>query len=167
VPVESELRLSGIALLNQVDGPQYALTLKNVAVVPVAATILKATPPRYPPEMVRQDREGSVEMALTIGSDGRIKETRSITSTDPAFEAAVKESLKAENLPAAKIESMSRWRCQSRSGWPPIESLQLRPCSNAPHHGDRHGSRVKKAVLPKSRCWLRAFSNRKCVKRLT
>lgn len=33
-------------------------------------------------------------MALTIGSDGRIKETRSITSTDAAFEAAVKESLK-------------------------------------------------------------------------
>lgn len=50
VPVESELRLSGIALLNQVDGAEYTLTLKNVAVVPAAATILKATPPRYPPE---------------------------------------------------------------------------------------------------------------------
>lgn len=94
MPVESELRLSGIAVLNQVDGDQYTLTLKDVAAAPPAATILKATPPLYPPAMVRQDIEGSVEMALTIGSDGRIKEARSITSTDPAFEAAVKESLK-------------------------------------------------------------------------
>lgn len=93
VPVKSEAFLSGTVVLTPVEDDRYSLALENLSLLPIATKILKAAPPRYPPEMYRRSLGGSVEMRLTIGADGRVSSTHIVSATNSWFEKAVRDSL--------------------------------------------------------------------------
>ena len=48
--------------------------------------VLFQRPPRYPPELREQGRQGTVTLLFTVNTDGRVVDPKIERSTDPAFE---------------------------------------------------------------------------------
>lgn len=48
--------------------------------------VLFQRPPRYPPELREQGRQGTVTLLFTVDTDGRVIDPKVERSTDPAFE---------------------------------------------------------------------------------
>ena len=90
-PLTSRMELAGTVLLLPVDPDQFEVQLRNVTVRPV---LLDWRPPDYPRERLRAGVDGTVEMAVRIGPDGRIVETRVLSSTHGDFTKAVTTVLK-------------------------------------------------------------------------
>lgn len=93
VPVDSTALLTGNVVLTPTDSGVYAISIEHVELVPPALQVQRIAPPLYPPDMFRDDKEGAVEISLRIGADGRVLDARTISSTHPAFDKAVRQVL--------------------------------------------------------------------------
>lgn len=91
--ITAEMMAQGRAVLTPVDAENYSLTVEGLTLLPPASAG-RVVPPRYPVEMYTRDREGNVEVELTIDPAGRIVDVRTVSSTDPAFTKAVTAALK-------------------------------------------------------------------------
>jgi TonB family protein len=93
VPVSSTSQLQGTVLLTPAQGDAYAVGLEHVMLLqgPLA---LKLDPPSFPPQMYKERVSASVELALRVGSDGRVEEVRTINASHPEFDAAVRKAVR-------------------------------------------------------------------------
>lgn len=48
---------------------------------------LKRTPPVYPPDLQKSGQEGRVRLAFTVGKDGRVKQPRALSASNPGLVA--------------------------------------------------------------------------------
>jgi len=121
VVMASNVQLEGTVRLTPSGSDDYLVTLANVRLMPAGLRLKTLTPPLYPPEMFRHDRDGFVELALRIGTDGRIKEATTVQRSDPAFETAVRSRMKPwrfEPLASEAVVSLPIWFYLERNKQP-------------------------------------------------
>lgn len=92
VAVPAAAYLRGSAVLTPAAGGTFDLHLAGLALAPRLAE--EISPPIYPPTQSRAGNSGTVELALRVGANGRIKDVRTVASSDPAFDKAVRQALR-------------------------------------------------------------------------
>lgn len=90
VAMPSEGYLRGSAVLTPVAGGTFEMHLQGLALAPRQELDMPA--PTYPMAHARAGVAGAVEMAVRVGADGRVRDMRTISSSDAAFEAAVRRA---------------------------------------------------------------------------
>lgn len=93
VAVKAEMVVQGRAVLIPTDSGQYSLSLDALAILPPNAVADRAMPPRYPVEMFTRDQAGHVELEVRVDAAGRLNHMRTVSSSHPAFEKAVRAAL--------------------------------------------------------------------------
>lgn len=91
VAVDRTTHVTGSAVLAPLADGTFDMRLHGVTLAPKLATV---TPPRYPPGRVRSGDDGSVEVAVLVGADGRIKGTRTVASSGGDFEKALRQAMR-------------------------------------------------------------------------
>jgi len=105
VPVSGTARLSGEVLLTPAGSDDYVVRLEDVTLA-ARPRLLKAAAPLYPPAMFKEGTSATVEMALRIGTDGRVKEARTLSASHRQFEEAVRKALPAWRFEPGTSEVM-------------------------------------------------------------
>ena len=101
VAVPAAAYLRGSAVLTPAAGDTFSLHLDDLALAPRLAAEISS--PRYPSTQARAGKSGTVELVLRVGANGRIKDVRTVASSDPAFDKAMRQALR-------------RWRFQPLAG---------------------------------------------------
>jgi TonB family protein len=102
--VTTTVPLSGTLLLTPIDNGQYEVRMGAVKVAP---RLQGASPPRYPAGQMRAGKSGFVEIRIRIGNNGRIIDTRIVSSSHHDFEAAALDAMRTwrfEPLPNGLAE---------------------------------------------------------------
>ena len=105
VAVDRATHVAGSAVLTPLPDGTFDMRLQGVTLAPKLAAL---NPPRYPSGQMRHGKDGSVEVAVLVGADGRIKGTRTIASSGGDFEKAVRQA-------------MRQWRFEPNAGAEDVE----------------------------------------------
>jgi len=103
VAVASSTLARAEIVLTPAEGDRFAIGLGDIH---LGTHAKKAFPPRYPDDMARHNKSGSVELRLRVGADGKVTVLRTVAATNSAFEEAAIKSVKGWRMEPQLIEGI-------------------------------------------------------------